>query len=123
MWIYPPYGDFKGRHIQTHKASGVSLKTHERRWGRSEGELDALKGHGVCAVTYPALLLDETLQLLLLGAQLLFQLPTAGLKPLCVLPSQQIRQWVLHPAHLAFSLGRMHVNTLISWDSWATFAL
>lgn len=98
----------------------ASLKTYERGWGRSKGELDALRGHGFCALTYPALLLSETLQLLLLGAQLLFQLPTAGLEPLCVLSSQQRRQWVLHPAHLAFSLGRTHVNTLISWASWAT---
>lgn len=39
--------------------------------------------------TYPSLLLDELFQLLLLRYQLLFQLPTAGLKPLCVLPGQK----------------------------------
>ena len=37
---------------------------------------------------YPFLLLDELLQLPLLRQQLLFQLLTAGLKPLRVLPSQ-----------------------------------
>lgn len=39
--------------------------------------------------TYPLLLLDEPLQFLLLGEQLPFQLLTARLEPLRVLPSQE----------------------------------
>lgn len=89
--------------------------------GRGKDELDELRDQGVCAVTHPALLLDETFQLLLLGAQLLFQLSTAGLEPLCVLPSQKRRQWVLHPAHPTYSLGSMHLNSFISWASLIAF--
>lgn len=39
--------------------------------------------------TYLLLLLHQLLQFLLLALQLLLQLLTAGLEPLCVLPSQK----------------------------------
>lgn len=74
-------------------------------------ELEEMRAHTVSAVTYPPLLLIEPLQLLLLGAQLLFQLPAASLESLCVLPNQRRRQRVPHPAPIVPSLVSTHLNS------------
>ena len=80
-----------------------------------QAELEELRAHDVSTVAYLPLLLIESL--LLLGAQLLFQLPAASLESLCVLPSWRRRQWVLHSARLVSSLVSMHLNSLTSWTT------
>jgi hypothetical protein len=106
--------------MHTHRSSQGKLKIHGRMVEgvrQRQAELEELRAHDVSTVAYLPLLLIESLQLLLLGAQLLFQLPAASLESLCVLPSWRRRQWVLHSARLVSSLVSMHLNSLTSWTT------
>lgn len=82
-----------------------------------QDDLEELRAHRGSAMTYPLLLLIESLQFLLLGAQLPFQLPASSLESLCILPNQRRRRWVQHPAPLVSSLVSMHLNSLASWTT------
>lgn len=112
--------------MYTHRCSQGKLKTREQMVedGRQrQDELEELRAHEVSTVAYLPLLLIESLQLLLLGTQFLFQLPAASLESLCVLPSRRRRQWVLHPARLVSNLLSMRLNSLTSWTTTDSFSL
>lgn len=72
----------------------MALFTVNKKFCEYKGQESETQGKGRARSsedneTYPFLLLVESFQLLLLGKQFLLQLLTAGLEPLCVLPSGQ----------------------------------